>query len=333
METAFTQPMRNSLHSWRVTGGLLVALLILAPHQTRAQVIDPFYANDYTISDLGSAPGVPENYGGITFMHDDPNTLLLGGNANNASAQLFSIDVIRGQGDHITGFGPSSSFFANVPGISGSDGIDGGLVYGPGNVLFYTSYSDNSLGQIKPGSSGPDRQIDLTPLGVGDSVGTVTFVPPGFPGAGQMKIASYSAGEWYDVSISPDGNGTYNIDSVGSPISVGSGPEGIIYVAAGNPGFASPSILLSDYGLDAILSFEIDANGDPIPSTQRTFITGLSGALGADIDPLTGDFLFSTYGGANHVLSVQGFTMVPEPSTYLLMALGFAGLVAFTRKR
>lgn len=36
-------------------------------------------------------------------------------------------------------------------------------------------------------------------------------------------------------------------------------------------------------------------------------MTGLSGAEGAAIDPLTGDFLFSTFGGGDRVIVVRGF--------------------------
>jgi hypothetical protein len=38
-------------------------------------------------------------------------------------------------------------------------------------------------------------------------------------------------------------------------------------------------------------------------------VTGLVGAEGAWIDPLTGDFLFSTFGGSNRVIKVSGFEL------------------------
>ena len=74
--------------------------------------------------------------------------------------------------------------------------------------------------------------------GIDPSVGTLAFVPPGFPGAGDLKIASYDAGTWYTVVLSPDGNGTYDIISVSDPILLAggaNGPEGIIYVDAAGP--------------------------------------------------------------------------------------------------
>ena len=62
----------------------------------------------------------------------------------------------------------------------------------------------------------------------------------------------------------------------------------------------------------------------------ENFITGLSGAEGAFIDPLTGDFLFSTFGG-NRVILVTGFA-VSEPGTVIGISgrVGDAGLGSAT---
>ena len=51
------------------------------------------------------------------------------------------------------------------------------------------------------------------------------------------------------------------------------------------------------------------------------------GAEGAFIDPLSGDFLFSTFGSnrGDRVIAVRGFpaaAVVPEPSSLLLLTLG-----------
>jgi hypothetical protein len=57
----------------------------------------------------------------------------------------------------------------------------------------------------------------------------------------------------------------------------------------------------------------VNADGDPIISTRRQFITGLDGAEGALLDPVTGDFLFSTFGGGSRVIVVRGFRAPPPP--------------------
>jgi hypothetical protein len=270
---------------------------------------------------------VPPSNGGITFLAGDPNTLLLGGSANTQSGAIYRVPVVRNPQGQITGFG-APTLHATAPG-SFFGGIDGGLTYGPGGVLFYTAYFDNEVGQIEPGSTAPDRLIDLTPLGVASSVGAMQFVPPGFAGAGRLKLASFSSGDWYDTTVSPDGSGTYNIAPVGPGIQIGGGPEGIVYIDDANPVFTADSILLAEWSGDRIVSYEIDANGDPIVSTQRVFMTGLEGALGAVLDPVSGDFLFSTFGGGDRIIRVTGF--IPEPASATLLALGSA--MALRRRR
>jgi hypothetical protein len=311
----------------RLTLTLLFTGLWLSSTSAVAQTIDPFYANDYSFVDLGSVAGVPPSNGGITFLAGDNNTLLLGGSANTQSGAIYRVPVVRDGQGHITSFG-APTLHAAAPG-SFFGGIDGGLTYGPGGVLFYTAYSDNEVGQIEPGSAGPDRLIDLTPLGVASSVGALTFVPSGFAGAGRLKLASFSSGDWYDTTVSPDGSGTYNIAPVGAGIQIGGGPEGIVYIDDANPVFALDSILVSEWSQGRIVSYEINANGDPIPATQRVFMAGLTGALGAVLDPVTGDFLFSTFGGGDRIIRVTGF--IPEPASATLLALGSA--MALRRRR
>ncbi|MFN0135855.1 MAG: hypothetical protein ACKVS9_07025 [Phycisphaerae bacterium] len=274
-----------------------------------AQTLDPVFAADYVIDDLGSVPAVPGNYGGLTFSQVDSNIMLIGGAANAPFADIYAVRVSRNIDGFITGFVcGDGQFFADAHGTAG--GIDGGLTYGPGGVLFYTTYSNNQVGQIKPGSTGPDRLIDLTPLGVWPSTGSLMFVPDGFSGAGRLKFVSFNGGTWHDATVAPDGNGTYDVTLHGAMITIGGGPEGAVYVAGGNPGFANDSILVSEWGTGRIVTYEADANGDPIVATQRVMITGLAGAEGAAIDPVTGDFLFSTFGGGNRVVRVSGFTTI-----------------------
>lgn len=290
-----------------VVAATLLAVLLLSTQTATGQTLGPDFTADYSIVNHGSLPGVTPAYGGVVFKQGENNTLLIGGQANSIAADIYEIRFSRGDDGRMRDFecGPATAV-ANANGATG--GIDGGLCYGPDGVLFYTTFNDNRLGQILPGGAGPARLINLTDLGVAASTGTLQFVPDDFAGAGRLKIASYNTGFWYDATVTPDGMGTFNVAVTPGLVNVGGGPEGIVYVRGGNPGFAVDSVLISEWATGRVAAYEIDANGDPVVSTRRDFLTGLSGAEGAAIDPRTGDFVFSTFGGGDRLLRITGFT-------------------------
>ncbi|MCB2108733.1 MAG: hypothetical protein KDE14_13580 [Rhodobacteraceae bacterium] len=290
-----------------------------------AAFIDPFYAGSYAMTSLGGVSGVPAPLGGVTFKQGDTNTLLIGGSANNTGGAIYSVGVVRDSGGHITGFSGPASFFADADSPGG--GIDGGLQYGPNGVLFYTSYHDNYLGQIKPGSTGPDKLIGLDSLGIANSVGALAFTPAGYGSTtGHLKLASYNYSRWYDATISADGGGTFNVTINPGYVQLEGGIEGIAFVPLGSELFANPSVLIAEWAAGNVVAYDLDSNGNPIVSTRRLFIDGLSGAEGAVIDPVTGDFIFSTFGGGNQVVVVQGFSVPPPENVPVPGALSLVGL-------
>ena len=274
-----------------------------------AQTIETPFDSSYSFIDLGSVPDLPPSYGGLTIKDGDFDTLLIGGDANTAEGKIYAIDVVRDSEDHIVGFSGVA-----VPVIDAGFN-NGGVTFGPDGVLFLARWPENELGQVKPGSPSTDKIIDLDLFGVTPSPGGVTFVPPGFPQAGHLKMASWEGGQWYDATLTPDGFDTFDIDTLSNiPAStLPGGPEGFIYVPMGSPEFSNPSILVSEWSAGNIAAYEIDGNSDPIIATRQTFMSGLDGAEGAFIDPLTGDFLFSTFGGGDRVIVIQGF--LPPPPT------------------
>ena len=169
----------------------------------------------------------------------------------------------------------------------------------------------------------------LLALGVPSSVGSLNFVPSGFSGAGNLVVASYNSSTLHTLPYS-EVDGIYVFGNVTNSVSITGGPEGITHVPQGSELFPNPSMLVSAYSAGSIVAYETDANGLPIPATARPFVTGLSGAEGATVDPVTGDFLFSTFGGGNQVVLVTGF--IPEPSTYaFLFGLLCVGLLGARR--
>jgi hypothetical protein len=282
-----------------------VVLALAGVGQAKASTLTPSlaptFSNDYSIVDLGTVPDIPSAFGGLTFMPGDPNTLLVGALAATPDAGIYSVKVKRDSHNNITGFG-EVSFLAKAPGTV-DGGLDAGLTSTPNsNVLFYTTYPDNSLGQIKPGSSEPDKQIDLTSLGIAPSSGAVAFVPEGFPGAGRLKITSYTENLFYDTTITPDGSGTYDIASPTTSVKLEGGLDGFVYVRDSNPGFSVNSLLIQEYDTNRISAYEIDEKGNPIATTRRDFMTGFgnqsptaSASMGATTDPLTGNPIFTAF--------------------------------------
>ncbi len=289
------------------------------------QTIDPYYAGNYSYTDLGSITGVLPNYGGLTLLAGDSNTLLIGGQANSAGGALYSVGVTRDSNGHINGFSGGASVWGSAP------YNDGGLTYGPGGDLFASQWPVNALGIYKPGSTSPDKTIDLNALGVAGSHSAIYFGPAGRTFAGRMKLSSWSGGQFYDATYAPDGLGTFDITSVTQTATLGGGPEGFVYVPLGSALFGS-SMLVSEYSAGTVSTYDVDVNGDPIVSSRKVFMNGLSGAEGAFIDPQTGDFLFSTFGGGSRVIVVQGFAPVPEPASMAALGIGIFTLLRRRKK-
>src|SRR5689334_24986211 len=93
----------------------LAMLVIAVAASAGAQVVQAPFDTDYSFVDLGSAPGVPANAGGLVFLPSDHDTLLIGGAANSPVGKVYSIGVTRGVDGHVTGFNGTAAVYANAP--------------------------------------------------------------------------------------------------------------------------------------------------------------------------------------------------------------------------
>ena len=62
---------------------LILALLGTLSPELLAVTVTPAFSGSYTAFDLGSIAGLPTSYGGLIVKDADPNTLLIGGHAND----------------------------------------------------------------------------------------------------------------------------------------------------------------------------------------------------------------------------------------------------------
>ena len=158
-------------------------------------------------------------------------------------------------------------------------------------------------------------------------------MPPGFPGAGSMKIVSFGGGGWYHCYFTPDGNGTFDITSASLRANIPVGPEGIAFASPGSPVFPANSVLIVADPYGKVVTAPLDTNGDPIVAQSQDFIRGLTQPEAACTDPVTGDFLFAPWGGTAQVLRVSGFATPPTPtptptSVVHSRAMGFRGCLS-----
>ena len=285
-----------------IVRGLFAAALLTAarPAPAADPVVQPPFAGDYTLVALGEIPGVHAPYGALTFELDTADQILAVGFAGTTGGLIYGADLTRDVTGSISGFAGTAT-----PLVADAYGVGGGVAYGPEDVLFY-SRVQWEMGEVKSDSTTTDKVVSLRSVTYYRPSG-LTFVPPGFPGAGQLKLTSFNGdGDWYSLSIAPDGTGTYNVTGATKGPALPGYPEGFTYVPAGLPGFPNPSIVVCEYanayGIGKLTAYDVDQNGNPVLATRREIVTGLDVPYGIATDPATGDLLWTSYQGFAYVL-------------------------------
>jgi RHS repeat-associated protein len=278
---------------------------------SRVTVGDRF-ADNYAAYDLGRPGGVPGILGAMTFKRNpdgtvDPNTLLLGGGAASPGGALYEVKVVRGENGHIIGLDDdgeaetpyTATYFADSP------YSDAGLVYTPDGVLLANLWKPTGIYSIKPGGA-PSG-------GYPRAMGGLTFVPEGFPGEGQLKATgAYPNNGFYTLTYTPngtfpDGTPRYTINPPELETVAGFGPGAFVYMPLTAPNFdGGEGLLMAEWNAAGIYAYDLDSDGNPIPTTRTPFITGYGGAWGAVTDPVTGDSLFNAWAGFSNLMVVRG---------------------------
>jgi RHS repeat-associated protein len=241
------------------------------------------FEENYTPYNLGLPNGLPSPIGPMVFLPDDPDTILVGGGILSCGGSIYKVKVQRGEGGHIIGFDDDNDpdtpyvaeFYTYAPYLAGMD-------YAPDGSLITTNKKYSSI------------------AGIG-------FVPNGLPGAGELKgTGKFQNSGFYNLSYL--GNGQYTNPVQTGLVEPGSGS--FVYRSATAPDFANgPEVLVIDTQGDRILAYEIDSHGNPIANTVDTFLKDFDLGVGAVVDPVTGDLLFSSAGDesqGNTILAVRG---------------------------
>jgi hypothetical protein len=278
------------------------------------------YRSSYKVYQLPAVPGFSANEElvAVTLKSGDPNTLLFGCYPSTSAAGSFcSVGLTRSCG-HITGFAGNGVSVGSAP------NIDGSLVYAPGGTLLFTGWPENTLGEIPTGAAAPARTIDLTSLGVASSVGSLQIVPPGLPGAGSLKIASYTTGDFYQATLAVGSAGLFGVGNLEHVEQLAGGPEGFAYVPHGSPDFSSDSVIVSEWDNNDVVTYQLDGAGNPVLSTRQVFLQALSGAEGAYFDTVTGDFIFATWNGTCDVAGTMATNCMSTGPDYVYIVQGFS---------
>ena len=118
---------------------------VLAGSAALAQTVPAPFNSDYTVELVGSPAGVPARLGGLTIDPTNSNVLLIASSVHFPAGAVRAVPLIRDAQGSIIGFAGPAVWRASAP------RIDGGLIPGPGGVLFFGRYPDTPWARSDPG--------------------------------------------------------------------------------------------------------------------------------------------------------------------------------------
>lgn len=123
--------------------------------------------------------------------------------------------------------------------------------------------------------------------------------------------APWPGGEWSHLERDPDGE-LFTVYAPVKTATLPNGPGGFAYVPKGSPGFVEDHVIVSEWSTNTVGVYQANAQGDPGDGHPQELLHHLPAPLGRRLEPLTGDFMFLTWGaGVDRVYIVQGFKAPP----------------------
>ncbi|HYI96638.1 MAG TPA: hypothetical protein VEX68_24060 [Bryobacteraceae bacterium] len=180
----------------RLRTGFGLAFLLVSMTSLWADTFGQGFSG-YTVTVLPQ-PQVPVSFGALTMNPGSDDELILGAGSGGSSATFYRLVVQRDSSGHIIGFNGPPAIFATAP------KLDSGAAFGPQGYFAYTIESGSGgvdIGSMAPGSLVTTRTANV----VAETPGSLNFVPPHFPGAGQLKILTNS-GKFYSLDHGLDGS-------------------------------------------------------------------------------------------------------------------------------
>ena len=277
----------------------------------------PEFAPFYSMYELGTVPGVPSPLGGAVVKAGDPSKLLIAGNSENPLGAIYEIDVVRDPCGHIVAF----SGLARQ--VAATRYVDANLVYWDSSLLLYTLWPFFGFAQLPPGAAEPAAPLDLRTLGLSQGAdqgpGGLGLVPAGTPGADteRIRMVTWPEGRWLHLEASPGPGGLLTTGALTTTVPLPNNPGGFAYVPPGPPGFPAQSVIVAEWvqgdaSRDRVAVYTTDGAADPVVASRKEFFTRFPRPWGAYFEPVTGHYLFLSWGtGTDRVFVVQGF--VPPP--------------------
>jgi putative Ig domain-containing protein/Big-like domain-containing protein len=278
---------------------VLSALAALSWGASAQTFAPPFDDGSYSVQPL-DASAFWNGIQGLAFAPDDPNTLIVSTTDFVSRSIYYKAALTRDVSGHITSIGTPAVFVDDMS----RNFPRAGLAYGPEATLFIGFQSSANLGEVPADAS----TISTTGVpGFGGSVTGLGFVPAGFADAGKLVIESYEGGSFYSADVVAQGNGLYSVANVVQTAAIaGQTLWAFAYLPAGGPHLSERSMVLTGNRLTIV---SVDADGNPIVASQRTFLDTQNSWAAIVVDPSTGDLL-ATNNGRDLLVEIRGFTII-----------------------